>query len=341
MRFASPESFALIAMIFVLGLFFLWSINRKKKILARFGDMFLLMQNSPSISFARQGGKAAIILIGLFFVVLTLSQLQCGTHMEMMKREGIDLIIAVDVSNSMLAEDMKPNRLTKAKQEIRGLIERLKGDRIGLVAFAGEAFVQCPLTLDYSVVEMFLDVIDVSLIPSQGTAIGDAIKVATKAFEGQERKHKVLLLLTDGEDHNTDPIGASEEARKQGVKIFPIGIGSPVGEPIPVTDRKGARVGFKKDRNGEVVVSKLDEVTLQKIALNTGGKYYRASAGEMELDKVYDEIDKMEKKELEGKLLMQYEDRFQYPLFLAIILVVLEFFISEKRRNIILETSGK
>ncbi len=341
MRFASPESFALVAMIFVLALFFLWSINRKKKILARFGDMFLLLQNSPSISFARQGGKAAILLVGLFFVVLTLSQLQCGTHMEMMKREGIDIVIAVDVSNSMLAEDMKPNRITKAKQEIRGLIDRLKGDRIGLIAFAGEAFVQCPLTLDYSVVEIFLDVIDVNLIPTRGTAIGDAINEAIKAFEGHERKHKVLMLLSDGEDHNTDPIAASEEARKQGVKIFPIGIGSPVGEPIPVTNRRGERVGFKKDKNGEVIVSKLDEVTLQKVALNTGGKYYRATAGEMELDKVYDEINKMEKKELEGKLLMQYEDRFQYPLFLAIIFIVMEFFISEKRRSWITEKAKK
>jgi Ca-activated chloride channel homolog len=333
MRFASPESFILLAIIFILALFFLWSINRKKRILARFGDMFLLLQNSPSISFVRQGGKAAIILVGMFFVVLTLSQLQCGTHMEMMKREGLDIIIAVDVSNSMLAEDMKPNRLAKAKQEIRGLIDRLKGDRVGLVAFAGEAFVQCPLTLDYSVVQIFLDVLNTDLIPSQGTAIGDAIRVATKAFEGQERKHKVLILLTDGEDQNTDPIGASEEARKEGVKIFPIGIGSPVGEPIPIVDRNGKRVGFMKDNKGDVIVSKLDEVTLQKIALNTGGKYYRATAGEMELDKVYDEINKMEKKELEGKLLMQYEDRFQYPLFLAIILIVMEFFISEKRRN--------
>ena len=341
MRFASPESFTLLAMILVLAMFFLWSINRKKKILARFGDMFLLLQNSPSISFARQGGKAAILLIGVFFVVLTLSQLQCGTHMEMMKREGIDILIAVDVSSSMLAEDMKPNRIAKARQEIRGLLERLKGDRIGLVAFAGEAYVQCPLTLDYSVVEIFLDVIDVNLIPAQGTAIGDAINEAIKAFEGHERKHKVLMLLTDGEDQDTGPIEASEEARKQGIKIFPIGIGSPVGEPIPVTNRKGERVGFKKDKKGEVIVSKLDEVTLQKVALNTGGKYYRATAGEMELDKVYDEINKMEKKELEGKLLMQYEDRFQYPLFLAIILIVMEFFISEKRRSGISERAKR
>lgn len=332
MRFASPEHFLLLGLIFVLAIFYMWAINRKKRVLARFGDMLLLLKNSPYVSFARHSGKAVIMLAGVFFVVLTLSQLQCGTHMEMMKREGIDLVVAIDVSNSMLAEDMKPSRIAKARQEVRGILDRLQGDRIGLVAFAGEAFVQCPLTLDYSAAEMFLDVIDVGLIPQQGTAIGDAIRKATEAFEKHERKHKVLILLTDGEDHNTGLIEAAEEARKQGIKVFPIGIGSSVGEPIPVYDRQGNRVGYKKDRKGEVVVTKLDEMSLQKVALTTGGKYYHATPGEMELDRVYDEISKMEKKELEGKLMMQYEDRFQYPLFLAIALFALEFFVSEKRR---------
>jgi len=332
MRFASPENLILLGLIVVLAIFYFWAIRRKKAMLARFGDIFLLLKNAPYLSFARQGGKAAVIIAGVLFLVLTLSQLQCGTHMEMMRREGIDIVVAIDVSNSMLAEDFKPNRISKARQEVRGILERLQGDRIGLVAFAGEAFIQSPLTLDYTAAEIFLDVIDVGLIPRQGTAIGDAIDKAREAFETKERKHKVMILLTDGEDHKGDAIEAAEKAREEGVKIYPIGIGSPVGEPIPVLNRQGERVGFKKDNNGEVVVTKLDEITLQKIALTTGGKYYRASAGEMELDKVYDDISKMEKKELEGKLLMQYEDRFQYPLFIAILLIVGEFFISEKRK---------
>ncbi len=305
MRFASPEHLILLGLLVFLVFFYVWAIRRKKRILERFGDMLLLLKNSPHISFARQGGKAAMMIAGVLFLVLTLSQLQCGTHMEMMKREGIDLIIAIDVSNSMLAEDMKPSRISKARQEVRGIIDRLQGDRIGLVAFAGEAFVQCPLTLDYSAAEMFLDVIDVGLIPQQGTAIGSAIRKATEAFERHERKHKVLVLLTDGEDHNTDPVTAAEEARKQGVKIYTIGIGSPMGEPIPVVDRQGKRVGFKKDQQGEMVVTKLDDMTLQKIALATGGKFYHATPGEMELDKVYDEIARLENKELEGKLMTQ------------------------------------
>ena len=278
MRFAAPENLALIGIIVILAIFFAWAINRKKKILSRFGDILLLLRTSPHISFARQGGKATVLLVGVFFIVLTLSQLQCGTHMEMMKREGIDIIVAIDVSNSMLAEDMKPSRIAKATQEVRGILDRLQGDRIGLVAFAGEAFIQCPLTLDYSAAEIFLDVVDVGLIPQQGTAIGDAIRKAMEAFETKERKHKVLILLTDGEDHDTRPIEAAEEARKEGVKIFPIGIGSPVGEPIPMYDRQGQRVGYKKDNSGEVIVTTLDEMTLQKVALTTGGKYYHATA---------------------------------------------------------------
>jgi len=332
MRFALPENLILLGLLVVLGLFYLWAINRKRKNLARFGDILLLLKNAPYISFARQGGKAALLLTGVLFLVITLSQLQCGTHMEMMKREGIDIVIAIDVSNSMLAEDMKPSRIAKARQEVRGLIDRLKGDRIGLVAFAGEAFIQCPLTLDYSAAEMFLDVIDVGLIPKQGTAIGEAITKATGAFEKLEKKHKVLLLLTDGEDQNSDPLNAADEARREGVKIYTIGIGSGAGEPIPVTNRTGEKVGYKKDKNGEVIVTKMDEMTLQKIALTTGGKYYHATPGEMELEKVFDEISKMEKKELEGKLMMQYEDRFQYPLILAVFIIVLEFFVSEKKR---------
>ncbi len=332
MRFASPEHFVLLFLVLFLIFFFIWAIKRKQKMLARFGDIFLLMKNAPYLSFARQGGKAAVIISGLIFLILTMAQLQCGTHMEMMRREGIDLVIAIDVSNSMLAEDFKPNRITKARQEVRGILDRLEGDRVGLVAYAGEAFMQSPLTLDYAAAEIFLDVIDVGLIPQQGTAIGEAIEKASEAFVSQERKHKVLILLSDGEDQTNKAVEAAERAREDGIKIYPIGIGSPVGEPIPVINRMGENVGYKKDRNGEVIVTKLDEITLQKIALTTGGKYYRATAGEMELDKVYEEISKMEKKELEGKLMMQYEDRFQFPLFLAILFVIGEFFISEKRK---------
>lgn len=338
MRFFEPLYLLGILLIPVFGFFFWWSIARKKALLARFGDMPLILRAASGISFARQAGKAALLLAAVLFLSLAAAKPQIGTHMEMVKREGVDVFIAVDVSKSMEAMDVRPgpiSRLTKAKQEIRSLItpERLKGDRVGLIAFAGEAFIQCPLTLDYSAARMFLDVIDPNLIPVQGTAIGDAIRKATKGFVQKERSHKVLILLTDGEDQDTDPLGAADEARKEGVRIYTVGIGSPDGEPIPIYNRQGDRVGFKKDDEGNVVVSKMDETMLQKIALATGGKYYRASPSELELDKIYDDISGMEKKELEGKLLLQYDDRFQWPLAAAMMFILWEFFLPERVRT--------
>jgi Ca-activated chloride channel family protein len=266
-------------------------------------------------------------------VAVALARLQFGTHLELLKREGIDIVIALDVSKSMMARDMLPNRLGKAKQEIRGVIERLKGDRIGLVVFAGEAFIQCPLTLDYSAAGFLLASVDNSSISVQGTSLTAALEMSTRAFAQQEKKHKVLLLLTDGEDHEGGAIEKAEEARQQGIKIYTVGIGNPEGEPIPILDRNGKQMGFKKDESGEVVVSRLDEVTLQKISLATGGKYFHATAGEIELDRIFDEVNSMEKKELEGALVTRYDDRFQWPLLLAIFLIVGEFFLSERKKR--------
>jgi len=344
MRFYEPLYLLTLLLIPVLGLFFWWAITRRKQVLARFGDIPLIMRAANGISFKRQASKALLILTAVLFLSLALAQPQLGTHMELMKREGIDIMIAVDVSRSMEAMDVQPgpiSRLEKAKQQIRSLInpERLKGDRVGLVAFAGEAFIQCPLTLDYSAARLFLDAIDTEIIPVPGTAIGDAIRKATSGFNKQERKHKVLILLTDGEDHDTDPLSAAEAARKEGVKIYTVGIGNPDGEPIPIYNKRGERVGFKKDEDGNVIISKMDEATLQKIALETGGKYYRATPSELELDKIFDNIAGMEKKELEGRRVLQYEDRFQWPLALAIVFILIEVFIPERLR--IVRRNGK
>lgn len=274
---------------------------------------------------------------GHFFLLFSLARPQLGTKLTLMKREGVDIVIALDCSFSMLAEDFKPNRLEKAKQEVKGLIARMQGDRVGLVAFAGVAFVQCPLTIDYSAAQMFLEIMDINLIPQPGTAIGDAIRTSIKAFNQKERKYKVLILLTDGEDHDSDPLKAAEEAAQEGIRIYAIGIGSTQGEPIPLRNEREDVTGYKKDEEGSVVVSKLDEITLQKIALTTGGKYYHATSGEMELDKIYDDISKMEKKELEGKLTVQYEDRYQYFLFISVLLLVAEFLLSERRSRKVVE----
>jgi len=332
MRFEEPYNFMLLIGVAALGLFMLWAIARKKRLLGRFGDLPLLLRTAPYISFARQRTKAYLLLIALVLAVSAVARLQFGTHLELLKREGIDLIVALDVSNSMLAQDMKPNRMEKAKQELRSIIDRLQGDRIGLIAFAGQAFVQCPLTLDYGAARILLTAMDNTSVSVQGTSIASAIAEADKAFEQREKKHKVLVLLTDGEDLAGGAEKAAEEARNNGVKIYTVGIGNPAGEPIPILDRTGNQVGFKKDESGQVIVSKLDEETLQKISLATGGKYYNASAGEMELDKIFEEIGRMEKKELEGTLVTKYDDRYQWPLLLAILFTVGEFFVPEKKK---------
>lgn len=337
MRFYEPFYLLGILLIPVFAFFFWWATAARKRLLARFGDMPLVMRAASGISFGRQAGKAVLLMAAVLFLSLAAAKPQIGTRMEMMKREGVDIFVAVDVSKSMLAMDVKPgpiSRLAKAKQEIQSLItaDRLKGDRVGLVAFAGSAIIQCPLTLDYAAARMFLDIIDVDLVPTPGTAIGDAIRKAAEGYVQQERSHKVLILLTDGEDQGTDPIGAAEDARKKGVRIYTVGIGNPDGEPIPIYNMRGERVGFKKDDEGNVVVSKMDETTLQKIALATGGKFYRCTPSELELDKIYEDITGMEKKELEGKLMLQYDDRFQWPLAAAMLFIVWEFFVPERIR---------
>jgi Ca-activated chloride channel family protein len=300
--------------------------------MALFGNIELVKHLSSSVSKKRQVWKAILLVFVVMFLVLALARPQASDKLLTMKREGQDIIIALDVSLSMMAEDIKPNRLEKAKHEIGTLIDKLQGDRVGLIAFAGKAFVQCPLTLDYGAAKMFLEVIEPDLIPVPGTAVGEAIQKAVASFVEKERKHKVLILITDGEDHVGKPLEAAKAASKEGVVIYGVGIGSLKGVPIPVYDSRGSRTGFKKDRNGEVVMTKLDELTLQKICLETSGNYYRASPGEVELEKIYDDILKMEKKELASQQYVQYEDQFQILLGIVLFLLILEVFIPERRK---------
>jgi Ca-activated chloride channel family protein len=334
-RFGNPHLLYFLLAVPGLIVFYAAVFRWKRKALERFGRLELVGRLAFSASGRAQRWKAALLVTSVFLMVLALARPQIGTRLEEVKREGLDIVVAVDVSRSMLAEDVRPNRLEKAKHELRNLIRQLKGDRVGIVAFAGQAFLQCPLTLDYGAAEMFVDILDPSLIRDQGTAIGDAIRTALKAFDQRERKHKVLILITDGEDHEGGPEEAAKEAARQGVVIYTIGIGDPQGVPVPIIDELGRRVGFKKflrpDGSEEVVMSKLDEVTLQKIALETGGKYYRATGAEGELGKILDEIAGMEKKELGSIRFTHYEDRYQYVLALALVLLCLEQLIPERR----------
>ncbi len=332
LRFDNLVSLHLLWLIPLLVLFYVLVFKWKQNALKKFGNLDLIKKLTLSISRKRQIVKISLIILAVLFMILSLAKPQIGTKLEEVKREGVDILVAIDVSLSMKAEDIKPSRLEKAKHMVSNIIDLLQGDRVGLIAFAGVPFVQCPLTLDYGAAKMFLDIMDSDLLPTPGTAIGAAITKAMETFEQRERKHKVLILITDGEDHEGEPLKAAEIAEKEGVVIYTVGIGSVKGVPIPLYNEAGRNVGFKKDRENQVVTSKLDEVTLEKIAMQTGGKYYRATGGESELHKIYDEISKMEKKELASMKFSQYEDRFQYFLIFSIFFLIAEVFISERRK---------
>ncbi len=332
LKFANPEYFYLYWLIPLIIAFFVGVFKYKKRLLKRLGDEDLVQQLTSNVSKKKQRWKVFLIVIIFSLLVFGLANPQIGTRLEEVKRSGIDIFIAFDVSKSMLAEDVAPNRIDKAKHEIASFIDQLQGDRVGIIAFAGLAFVQCPLTLDYGAARLFLNDIEVGDIPQPGTAISEAIKTAMRSFTARELKYKVLVLITDGEDHEEDPLEAAKEASKQGIIIYTIGIGSPQGAPIPQFDQYGRQIGYKKDKNGEIITTKLDVLTLEKIAFETGGKFYISTTGEVELDKILEEISEMEKKELASRKFTQFEDRFQIFLFLSLILLFIETLLSERRK---------
>jgi len=332
MHFAGSEYLYLLWLIPALGLFFAWSLRNRRRRLERLISPALAPRLTREFSRGKAALRALLLVCGFAFLVLALSRPQWGMKMETVRRRGVDIILALDTSYSMNAEDVAPSRLTKAKAEIRAFLQRLKGDRIGLTNFAGSAFVQCPLTLDYGAIGLFLDVSSTESVPDPGTSLAAAITTANSAFIAKERKYKVLVIVTDGEDLEGQIDSAVYKAREAGVIIYTIGIGTPEGRPIPVRDAKGDVVEYRKDPTGQVVISRLGEKALAQIASRTGGRYFRASTSEGELDDLYGDISQMEKKELESKLYQNFEDRFQYPLVLAIIFLALEAWMSERRK---------
>jgi Ca-activated chloride channel family protein len=262
---------------------------------------------------------------------LALARPRWGFEWREVKRNGVDVFVLLDVSKSMLTEDVRPNRLTQAKYAVQDLLEKLRGDRIGLIAFAGTAFVQCPLTIDYEAFRLTLQDADPRIIPRGGTAIGPAIRTALKAFDVGEGRDHAIVLITDGEQTEGDALAAADEAAKAGVKIYAIGVGTTEGELIPVRE-EGKPTEFVKDRDGEVVKSRLDEETLKQLALKTGGIYVRSAAGDFGIDTIYDRgIAQLQRKEFGARIQKQYFERFQWPLGLAFVLLVVESFVSERR----------
>ena len=332
MRFASPDfSFGFIVIIIILILFYFWAVKLRKAALERFAQKELLEELLSRLDYKKRFLKNCLVILAISLMFFALMRPQWGFHWEEVKRKGVDILIALDTSKSMLAEDVKPNRFERSKLAIKDLLRNLKGDRIGLIAFSGNAFLQCPLTLDYGGFLLSLDNTGIDTIPKGGTSLTSAIKEALRSYEGGQKKYKVLIVITDGEDHEGNPVEASEEAKKEGIKIFCIGIGTKEGELIPVTDESGQKI-FLKDAQGNVIKSHLNETDLQKIALNTGGVYVKAANTEFGLNLIYKErIAGMEKRELEAKMNKHYEERFQIFLWLALFLLVVERLISDKK----------
>lgn len=332
MRFANIQAAYLFWLIIALVGFFFLVNSRRKKILESFADKSLLATLLVSFDNRKYRLKQVLIITAFFLMVFALMRPQWGFKWQEIKRKGLDILVAVDVSKSMRAEDIKPNRLERTKLVLADFVKHLKGDRIGLIAFSGSAFVQCPLTVDYSGFLLSTETLDINTIPKGGTSISSAVRQAIESYEGGLKKYKVLIIITDGEDHEGDPVKAAESAQKEGIKIFCIGIGTSEGELIPITDENGNKA-FLKDRNGAVVKSRLDEAALQKIALATGGSYVRASAKEFGLELIYKEkLSGMEKRELETKMAKQYEERFQVPLAMSFLLLAVEFLLSDRRK---------
>ncbi|HPR65201.1 MAG TPA: VWA domain-containing protein [Thermoanaerobaculia bacterium] len=300
--------------------------QRRRAVMEQLGSPAILHDLMPGDHPGLRLAHGVSLTAAVTFSVLALLGPQMGTSLETVHRKGVDIILAVDTSRSMDADDIKPSRMIRAKLQIGEFLDSLSGDRVGLIAFAGDAFIQCPLTLDYGAARVFLDILDTSLIPTPGTDIGRAIEVTRSAFSERERKHKALILFTDGEDHGGQALEQAKKAAEQGIVIYAIGIGSQQGSVIPIHDNRGNVTGYKKDDEGKVVTSRLDESTLQKIALETGGKYYRSVTGEMELKRVYAEIQKMEKKDLGSQQVMRFEDRYQFFLLPAFLLFLFASF---------------
>ena len=333
MKYENINYLYLLPIVFTMALAYVVFYRNRQNAIKKFVQAELMDSIVASVSKRKQKIKAVFIITALLFIVFSLVQPKWGYHWEDVERRGIDIVVAVDTSRSMLADDIKPNRLQAAKREISDLINVIDGDRVGLVAFAGTAFLQCPLTLDYGAFNLFLDDINTSLIPVGGTSFGEAIKKSMSAFSGKLKKHKTIVLITDGEDHQGNAMEMAKAAKEQGIVVYTVGVGKKEGAYIKLKDGKGNE-SLLKDKEGKVVKSHLDEILLNKIALETGGAYTPAYGTQWGLANIYTNIiANMEEKQLGGRKIKLYENRFQIPLFIALILITLESLIGERTRK--------
>ena len=309
---------------------FLWTFLWKKRTQKSFGSTIVLKRLSPNVSFFKSVLKLIVLCLAVSFLVIGLINPKIGTKLETIKREGVDIVFAIDVSKSMLAEDVAPNRLEKSKQLVTQIINNLASDRVGIIAYAGKAFPQLPITTDYASAKMFLQSMNTDMLSSQGTAINDAIQLSRNYFDDEEQTNRVLIILSDGEDHNDLSVEVAGAASEEGIKIYTIGVGSEKGGPIPLK-KNGVVMSYKKDQNNETVITRLNEKTLRLIADGAKGSYIFGNQTNVVVEQIKDVLNKMDKKEFEAKEFSEYKDQFQWFLGFGLFFMIIDVLLLERK----------
>ncbi len=332
MKFADFQNIHFFWLVILIAIFWVWAYRYKQRRLEKFAERKLLTELAASFYPQREILKRILIGFVMVFSILALMRPQWGYEWQELKHQGLDILVAIDTSKSMLTEDVKPNRLKRSKLAVQDLLKKLSGDRIGLIAFAGTAFSVCPLTVDYGGFSLSLADINTQTVPEGGTDVGSAIAQALKGYEKVPNKYKAVIIITDGENLEGDPLKKAKEAKEKGIKIFCVGIGTKEGELIRVPNDQGGQE-FLKDKNGNFVKSRLNEDLLQQIALTTDGVYVRASGAEFGFDVIYERLSQMEKREIKSTMEKRYHERFQWPLGVALLFLMAETLIPTRRKG--------
>ena len=340
-RFEEPTYLYMLLLLPLLAAFYIYSNYRKKEAIRKFGDPVLMAQLMPNVSKYRPNIKFWLVFTAVALFVILLARPQFGSKMETVKRQGIEVMIALDISNSMLAQDIQPSRLQKAKRLVAQLVDKMQNDKVGMVVFAGDAFTQLPITSDYISAKMFLESIDPSLISKQGTAIGAAIGLATRSFTPQEGVGRAIIVITDGENHEGGVVEASKAASEKGIQVNVLGVGMPEGAPIPIEGTND----YRRDRDGNVIVTRLNEQMCQEIAQVGNGIYVRVDNTSSAQKAISQELDKKVKVDVETQVYTEFNEQFQAVAWLILLLLLIEMLILECKnplfRNISLFSNKK
>lgn len=326
-QFEEPTYLYLLFLLPVLVLFYLYSNYRKRKAIRKFGDPTLMAVLMPDVSKYRPDVKLILLLVVVGLFAILLARPQFGSKLETVKRQGVEIIIALDISNSMLAEDVQPSRLDKAKHLVAQLVDKMENDKVGMIVFAGDAFTQLPITNDYISAKMFLESINPTLISKQGTAIGAAINLAMRSYTPQEGIGRAIIVITDGENHEGGAVEAAKAAAEKGIQVCVLGIGTPDGAPIPIKETND----YRRDRNGNVVVTRLNEQMCQEIAVAGKGIYTHVDNTNGAQKAISKEIDKMAKADIETQVYTEFDEQFQAVAWIILLLLLIEMLILERK----------